>query len=193
MENAERSTRASFASDMATLIGKLKVGSRLYSLYSQKVKEPLDTLSLLIGGVRVYPSYEEGAKASELSFKLGNKVWHLRESAPAESEHHDGEKWIVVPYEKKHFSNETIYLELLNKVAKVNFVGTGDVFIDMVDQGDPDDDTYDFEFFITKWNDVKVKVVFPNLNETTGLGRIEATIMKEYSGPLVGEVTLNLS
>ena len=63
----------------------------------------------------------------------------------------------------------------------------------MVDQGDPDDDTYDFEFFITKWNDVKVKVVFPNLNETTGLGRIEATIMKEYSGPLVGEVTLNLS
>lgn len=74
MENAERSTRASFASDMATLIGKLKVGSRLYSLYSQKVKESLDTLSLLVGGVRVYPSFEEGAKAGELNFKLGNKV-----------------------------------------------------------------------------------------------------------------------
>ena len=61
-------------SDMATLIGKLKVGSRLYSLYSQKVKESLDTLSLLVGGVKVYPSFEEGAKSGELSFRLGNKV-----------------------------------------------------------------------------------------------------------------------
>lgn len=178
---------------MATLVGKLKVGSRLYSLYSQKVKESLDSISLLVGGVRVYPSYEEGAKAGELSFKLGNKVWHLRESAPPESEHYKGEKWRVFPYEKKHFSNETIYLELLNKVVKINFVGTGDVFIDNVDQGIPGDDAHDVQFFIAKWSDIGIKVPLPNINGITDPFNIEATIMKEYSGPLVGELTLNLS
>lgn len=45
VENAKRSTRRSVATEIATLIGKLKVGSRLYSLYSQKVKESL-SLSL---------------------------------------------------------------------------------------------------------------------------------------------------
>lgn len=190
----ERSTRASFASDMATLIGKLKVGSRLYSLYSQKVKESLDTLSLLVGGVRVYPSYEEGAKAGELSFKLGNKVWHLREAAPPENEHYNGEVWRVAPEaDAKHFSNETIYLELLNKVAKVNFVGTGDVYIETADEGDPDAGEHIYRFYITKDNDPGTAVKFPDLYETKDIIRIEALIMKEYSGPLVGEVTLNLS
>jgi hypothetical protein len=175
---------------MATLIGKLKVGSRLYSLYSQRVKESLDSLSLLVGGVRVYPSYEEGAKAGELSFKLGNKVWHLREAAPPESEHYNGEVWKVFPQaDVKHFSNETIYLELLNKIAKVNFVGTGDVYIETADQGDPDAGDSIYHFYITKENDTEVAVEFPNLTEHNDIVRIEATIMKEYSGPLVGEVT----
>nr|DAO84475.1 MAG TPA: hypothetical protein [Bacteriophage sp.] len=180
--------------EIATLIGKLKVGSRLYSLYSQKVKESLDTLSLLVGGVRVYPSYEEGAKAGELSFKLGNKVWHLREAAPAESEHHNGETWEVIPNnETKHFSNETIYLKLLDRVAKVNFIGTGDVFIDVVEQGDPDAGENIYHFYLTKHDDIDVAVEFPNLTITIGIVGLEALIMKEYSGPLVGEVTLNLS
>lgn len=180
---------------MATLIGKLKVGSRLYSLYSQKVKESLDSLSLLVGGVRVYPSYEEEAKAGELSFKLGNKVWHLRESAPPESEHHNDETWKIFPkIETKHFSNETIYVKLLDRVAKVNFIGTGDAFIDAYDLGNHEINTYDYHFFMTNYNNTNIAIEIPDIFYTDGeITRLDASIIKEYSGPLVGEITLNLS
>ena len=95
--------------------------------------------------------------------------------------------------ETKHFSNETIYLKLLDRVAKVNFIGTGDVFIDVVNQGDPDAGENIYHFYLTKHDDIDVAVEFPNLTITIGIVGLEALIMKEYSGPLVGEVTLNLS
>ena len=78
MENAERSTRASIASDMAKLVSKLKVDTEKYDLYSSAAD--VDDVGKIgswikVGGIRTYTHTHTHTGSEKLKIKKNGAAY----------------------------------------------------------------------------------------------------------------------